>query len=544
MKKKCLFFAALSILFIYFLSGCASFLYSVSIRTEGNITSVLAGRSLNMRATGRSIVWSISSTSDGSGTLASGTSISPNGVLTVAPNETALIIYVTAASAQDNFSATQQIRIVTVTNVNVSPVNQAVAIGRTFQFRAQVTGTNQPDNAVTWSVSSNAAGTGAVTQGTSINSSGLLTVAPNEQLITLFVTATSLVDPAKSGTVLATVVVPTVTSVTVTPANQSLTAGASLQFNASVIGLYDPVNTVTWRVSSNAAGTGAVTPGTAINANGLLTVASNETLTTLFITATSAADTSKSGTVTVSVIVPAVTGVTVIPSNQTMTAGGSFQFAASVAGVNNPNTAVTWRVSSNAAGTGTVASGTSINTNGLLTVSDSETARTLFVFAVSVFDVTKSGSVAITVTPAPAAPPTAPIVTTPAPSTPATPAPVPPAVTTPTPAPSTIISVIVNPATRTTQTNSTVQFNATVTGANNPNTTVTWRVSSNAAGTGAVAPATTIDVNGLLRVAPNEWSPVLYVFAISAADPSKSGSATVTVSNNNANQGANQGVGN
>jgi hypothetical protein len=72
-------------------------------------------------------------------------------------------------------------------------------------------------------------------------------------------------------------------------------------------------------------------------------------------------------------------------------------------------------------------------------------------------------------------------------------------------------------------------------------TAVTWRVSSNASGTGAVAPRTTINANGLLTVAPNEWSPTLYVFATSAADPTKTGIATVTVRNNNENQGQNQG---
>jgi hypothetical protein len=67
------------------------------------------------------------------------------------------------------------------------------------------------------------------------------------------------------------------------------------------MGNYNPDSTVTWRVSSNAAGTGAVASGTMINANGLLTVAANETATTLYVIATSVADTSKSGSVTVTI---------------------------------------------------------------------------------------------------------------------------------------------------------------------------------------------------------------------------------------------------
>ena len=90
-------------------------------------------------------------------------------------------------------------------------------------------------------------------------------------------------------------------------------------------------------------------------------------------------------------------------------------------------------------------------------------------------------------------------------------------------------------------TNSTVQFNATVTGNTNTNNGVSWKVSSNSAGTGAVANSTNINSGGLLTVAPNEWSPNLYVFATSAADVTKSGLAIVTITNNSTNQGPNQG---
>jgi hypothetical protein len=112
----------------------------------------------------------------------------------------------------------------------------------------------------------------------------------------------------------------------------------------------------------------------------------------------------------------------------------------------------------------------------------------------------------------------------------------PPANTTPT-----VTNVAVSPSSYSTRTNTTVQFNAAVTGSNNPGNTVTWKVSSNSNGTGEIAPRTTINANGLLTVAPNEWSTTLYVFAISTVDPTKSGVAVVTITNNNSNQGSNQG---
>jgi hypothetical protein len=80
-----------------------------------------------------------------------------------------------------------------------------------------------------------------------------------------------------------------------------------------------------------------------------------------------------------------------------------------------------------------------------------------------------------------------------------------------------------------------------VTGSNNPSSAVTWRVGPTTSGSGNMAPGTSINSNGLLTVAPNEWATTLYVVATSTADPSRSGSAAVTVRNNNPNQGSNQG---
>ena len=567
-------------------------LNSVSIRTYNNITSVIAGGTLSMSATGRDIQWTVSSARDGTGTVAEGTYIS-NGRLYVAFNETLLSLYVTAVSEYNNLSDFKQIRVVTVSGITISAPGDTIALGRTLQFRAQVLGTNNPDNNVTWTVSSDASGIGQVYNGTNINSQGVLTVSKYETFRTLYITAASMVDTSKSGSVYVYIVVPTVTQVTVSPLSQSVRAGSSMQFSASVAGTYDPVNTVTWRVSSNPAGTGAVTPGTGISANGLLRVASDESLPVLYVIATSVYDTTKSGSISVTVVKPTVTSVTVSPAGQNVTVGGTLYFTAAVSGANNPDSAVTWRVSTNAAGTGAVTPGTRIDPNGLLTVSGNETVRTLYVFATSVFDRTKSGSVIATVIPAPIAPPTTPTtppsttppppttqtpqrpqipdrpqhtptqppprtppVTTP-PTTPPTttpptttpPATTPPTTTPPTTPPETtppaeaptVTGVSISPSSITTQTNRTHQLTAAVTGTNNPGTGVTWRVGSNPDGTGAVANRTTVSANGLLNVAPNEWNPTLYVIATSAADTAKRGVTVVTVTNANPNQGPNQG---
>ena len=545
MKKRNILFGFIVLAAVIELIGCAGldiFLggteTGVTLRTDGNLSTVRAGGTLRFSASGQGITWAVSSTNDGSGSVGNGTYIDSSGMLTVAANETLSILYVIATSNSGQ-SAYKQIRVTTVTNITINPSNQPVTRGKTLQLNASITGNNNPDTAVTWKVSSNSAGTGAVTPGTGINNNGLLTVSSNETLTTLYIFATSVVDPSKSRSISVAVVIPTVTGVTVSPSNQPVPKGSTLQFSALIAGTNNPNTAVTWKVSSNAAGTGAVTAGTGINNNGLLTIAPGETTAVLYVFADSVEDPTKSGSVIVTVIAPTVTSVTVSPSNQSVAAGKTLQFRAAIAGTSGISNAVTWSVSSNVAGTGAVTPGTSINNNGLLTVSANETATTLFVIATSAADSSKSGSVPVTVTAPPVVTPptvtTPPVVTPPVVTDPPT-VTTPPAVTTPT-----VSGVTVTPSSYATKTNTTVQLNAAVAGANNPSTAVTWKVSSNAAGTGAVAPRTTVSSSGLLTVAPNEWSPTLYVFATSVADPTKTGSATVTITNNNENQGSNRG---
>ncbi len=91
-----------------------------------------------------------------------------------------------------------------------------------------------------------------------------------------------------------------VTGVTVTPETASVAVGKMQQFTAEVKGTDwetgGPVSQdVTWTV------TGSSNSGTSISEDGLLTMAADETATTLTIKATSAQDSTKSGTATVTV---------------------------------------------------------------------------------------------------------------------------------------------------------------------------------------------------------------------------------------------------
>jgi len=85
-----------------------------------------------------------------------------------------------------------------VTGVSIYPATAEVDKGETQQFSATVTGTNNPAQTVTWTVTGGVSGTG-------IDTKGLLTVAGNETAKTLTVKAVSTIDPSVSGTATVTV---------------------------------------------------------------------------------------------------------------------------------------------------------------------------------------------------------------------------------------------------------------------------------------------------------------------------------------------------
>ena len=180
-----------------------------------------------------------------------------------------------------------------VTGVSISPAGATVEMGGTVQFSASVSGTGEFSQEVTWSVS------GGVSAGTSISADGLLTVAADETATSLTVTATASGDSSKSASVTVTVMPPeSVTGVSISPADATVEAGQTVQFSASVSGTGEFSQEVTWSVS------GGVSAGTSISADGLLTVAADETATSLTVTATASGGSSIYGTATVTVTPP------------------------------------------------------------------------------------------------------------------------------------------------------------------------------------------------------------------------------------------------
>ena len=165
-------------------------------------------------------------------------------------------------------------------------------------------------------------------------------------------------------------------TVSVTPADSAVAAGASQQFEAAVSNTGNTA--VIWTVQEGAAGGD-------VSSSGLYTAPSSAG--TFHVVATSVANTNRSASATVAVNAQApVVAVSVSPTSASLTTGGTKQFAATVTGTTN--VAVGWIVQEGAAG-GTVTS------SGLYTAP--ATPGTYHVVATSQADLTKSAVATVTV---------------------------------------------------------------------------------------------------------------------------------------------------
>ncbi|MGA9669805.1 MAG: hypothetical protein WBQ94_11380, partial [Terracidiphilus sp.] len=163
-------------------------------------------------------------------------------------------------------------------SVTVSPNSASVAAGGTAQFTATVTGTT--NTAVTWTAT-----------GGTISSSGLFTAGSTAGAFQ--VKATSVQDTSQSATASVTVMAAAPISVTVSPAITSVYTGGTQQFGASVTGTSN--TTVNW----------TATGGTVTSA-GLFTAGT--TTGSFQVTATSAQDTSKSGSAAINIVAQGASG--------------------------------------------------------------------------------------------------------------------------------------------------------------------------------------------------------------------------------------------
>jgi hypothetical protein len=210
--------------------------------------------------------------------------------------------------------------------------------------------------------------------------------SPVSGITTVTLTATSIKDTTKSTT--ATITLNPI-SVGVTPTNAIMTGGATQFFAAGVAN--DGTNAgVTW----TATGGGSFSSTTTLSGvQTIYTAASPVTAATATITATSKADPTKSGSVTVTLIPISLNPIS--PATVTLGTGGTQAFSDSV---NNDgsNSGVSWSITSGP-GTLTASTSGSVTYNAPTSVIASQTTATLT--ATSIKDPSQSTPATITLTP-------------------------------------------------------------------------------------------------------------------------------------------------
>ncbi len=409
-------------------------------------------------STNTAVTWSVTCLGSNCGT------ISASGLYT-APASIASAIAVTVqatSSADGSKIATATVNLVPVA-ISVAPGAAVLNAGGTQQFTPTVTGTT--NTAVTWSLScTNTGNCGTINAGlytapATINSADTVTVK-----------ATSSADATKNAT--ATVSLVPVVAVSLLPATVSLNAGGTQQFTATVTGA---TNTdVAWTVSCSEAPCGT------IDGTGLYTAPASidEEDDPVTVTATSAADNTKSATASVT-LVPTV-AVSLAPTTVSLNAGGTQQFTATVTGSGNKT--VTWTLScTNTGNCGT------IDGTGLYTAPATlNAADTVTVTGTSSADNTKLGTATVTLTP--------------------------------------VVAVSVAPSAVSLIGGGKQQFTPTVMGTTN--TAVTWSVSCTNTGNCGT-------ISGGLYTAPTpiNTADTVTVTATSSADGSKTATASVTLAN-------------
>ena len=374
-------------------------------------------------STNTAVAWSAS----GGTITTSGLYVAPTAAGTYTVTATSTADSTKSASAVVTVAQSQQVAI------SVSPGTVSIQGGAQQQFIASVSGSTK--TAVAWSASGGTIATGG------------LYAAPSAAG-TYTVTATSAADPTKSASAVVTVAQSQQVAISVSPGTASIQSGAQQQFTASVSG------------SSNTAVTWSASGGT-ITTSGLYVAPS--AAGTYTVTATSAADSTKSASAVVTVAQNVA--ISVSPGAASIQSGAQQQFTAFVSGTSN--TAVTWS-----------ASGGTVNTSGMYVAPS--TAGTYAVTATSVADPTKSSSASATVSA------------------------------------SQNVSISISPTTVAMPEKWQQQFAATVSGSSN--TAVTWAVTQ---GTG------TITQSGLYTAPQAVETDV--IAATSQADNTKSASASVTV---------------
>ena len=462
----------------------------------------------------KGVSWSLTqgggNCSPGCGTIAPATTPSGNAATYTAPSTVPgnpNVTVVATSVVNTAVSGTATVTVTTGVGVSVSPGTASVAVTGTQQFTATVT--NDPSNkGVGWTLTQSGApcspGCGTISPVNTGSGAATTYTAPSAvpSPVQVTVSAISVADTTKSATATATVTPPIAVSVSPTTANVTVTA--SQQFTATVTN--DPSNKgVSWTLTQSGTpcspGCGTISPAstassTATTYTAPSAVPANPNVT---VVATSVANTAVSAAAAVTVT-PGV-GVSVSPATANVNANATQQFTATVTN-DASSKGVSWTLTQGGAvcspGCGTIAPATTASGSPASYTAPSTIPANpnVTVVATSVADTTKSATATVTVTAA--------------------------------------VGVSVSPATASVGVTGTQQFTATVT--NDPsNKGVSWTLTQSGTpcspGCGTITPAGTASGAATTYTAPSAVpSPAqVTISAISAADTTKSATATVTV---------------
>jgi hypothetical protein len=384
--------------------------------------------------------------------------------------------------------------------VTIGPKSASVLLGATQQFQATVTGTS--DTTVSWEVNGVVGGDSAVgtiaTTGAGTATYTAPLVLPSPPSVT--VTAVSQADSSANDS--ASVMLSDNVTITVSPPTASVPTGGEQVFTASVAGLGGGASGVAWSVNGIAGGNATVGTIASTGATTALYTAPSipPNPATVTITATSNADSSKTGSAATTITCSATDSISPPSANvglgQTQTFSASFCLAA--------GTNAAWDVHGIPGGNSTV--GTIVSTGqetALYTApADLPAADPLTIHATAPADITATSTVTVISS----------------------------------------VSVSVAPPTATLAISQRMTFTPTV--MNTTDTTVTWTVNGIASGNTAVGQVCQMGSNPCVApagaasgsvdfVAPQSvpaTNPVVLT-ATSRADPSRSGSATIEITN-------------
>ncbi len=443
--------------------------------------------------------WSVNGIPGGNSAVGT---VSAGGLYTAPTNlpSPAVVAVQATSQADTSKSASATITIASDVVVSVTPTAADVELGAMRQFQANLAGSGNPNRAVTWSISG--AGCSGVACGT-VQANGVFTapqIRPSPASVTL--TAKSDADPSKTAS--ATISVTSSFTLSVSGPSSVATGGTAV-FTATLTPApnSNPSTAIAWSVSG--AGCSGATCGT-IAATGANTAsytapASAPSPNNISISATPAADSAKTASVTVMITPAAISvAVQISPTSAMLAVTHRQTFSVQVSGTSNQN--VQWQVNAAVSGNTTVGQICAVGTSPCQSVSTTNgaadyvapasvpTSNPVTVTAVSQADPSRSASAQVTIL--------------------------------------AHIVVVVAPPSATLAPRGTQQFTAAVQGTSNQN--ITWQISGTGCA-GAGSPCGTVDATGFYLAPSSPPTPnTLNVVATSAEDTARSGNAQVTIS--------------